>query len=76
MLKFEKILGNFWGFRCSVGKFLGNASDRIENDAEVDLLGVSGSDRVQKNCMTGAHVLKVRKAESPQVRKSESPKVR
>ena len=51
----------------------------MKNDAEVDLPGVSGSERVQKNGMTGAHVLKspeVRKSESPKVRKSESPKIR
>ena len=61
------------------GKCFQHGGDRMKNDAEVDLPGVTGSDRVKKKGMTGAHVLErpeVRKSESPKVRKSESPKVR
>ena len=47
----------------------------MKNDGVVDLLGVRGSDRVQKKGMTDENVLvcKIRKSESPKVRKSESP---
>ena len=49
--------------------------DRMQNDGVVDLLGVRGSDRVQKKGMTYENILvcKMRKFESPKVRKSESP---
>ncbi len=57
------------------GKYFRHGGDRMKNDAEVDLPGVSGSDRVQKNGMTGAHVLESPKVQSPKFRKSESPRV-
>ena len=55
------------------GKYFQHGRDRINKNAEVGPLGVSGSDRVPKNRMTDAHVL-VCKISIQIVRKSESPK--
>ena len=50
----------------------------MKNDAVVDVLGVRGSDWVQKKDITDEKILvcKIRKSESPEVRKAEIRKSR